>query len=75
MPAESGPKTRKGRFELVERSMEQVPPVGGAGIVCDMCFGARNNCLGRAGKHGAKASPCGGRRTGSWTGSGRACMG
>ena len=40
--------------------MEQVPPVGGAGIVCDMCFGARNDFGGCAGNHGAKASPCGG---------------
>ena len=35
----------------------------------------RRDFGGCAGNHGAKASLCGGRRTGSWTGSGRACMG
>ena len=42
--------------------MEHVPPVGGAGIVCGMCFGARNDFGGGSGNHGAQASPCGARR-------------
>ena len=43
--------------------MEQVPPVGGAGIVCDMCFGTRDGLWRlRRENHGAKASPCGGGR-------------
>jgi len=76
-----GPQKRgKVGYELVDGSMEHVPPVGGAGIICGMCFGARNDLGGGAGIHGAQgnspgsACGCSGCWRPSWR-SGRVRMG
>src|SRR5262245_49559696 len=68
-----GPQKRgKVGYELVDGSMEHVPPGAVAGIVCGMCLSARDDFGGGAGNHGAQgngpgsACGCSGGRRSSW---------